>query len=380
MFRHLFKMIWNKKKENFLLLTEMLISFLVLFAVFTLLAYYYHNYRKPMGFEFENVWAVHFSSPLKTTDKDSIHQFFGLMKQNLKSTPGVEEVSYTSVNVPFAQNSIVNNNVDWFSSDESYFRVLNLEMKEGRWFGAEDAGSKSRPVVINEAYKTQLFGNESAVGKFIGDNQEQKIVGVVADTKFDGDYAAAAKGLYNRSDSADIFETMLIRVSPGADAALEANLYKTLAGFMKDSNIEIEHLSNKRKNINYFALVPMIILSIVCGFLIINVALGLFGVLWYNISKRKGEIGLRRAIGASGKSISFQLVSEALILATLSIMLGGFFAIQFPLLDVFDLPPGVYIAGIVLAMLFIYILVLICSFYPGRQASGIYPAVALHED
>jgi len=46
----------------------------------------------------------------------------------------------------------------------------------------------------------------------------------------------------------------------------------------------------------------------------------------------------------------------------------------------FDLPAGVYITGILLSVLFIYGLVLICSLYPGRQASAIYPAVALHED
>ena len=73
-----------------------------------------------------------------------------------------------------------------------------------------------------------------------------------------------------------------------------------MANYMKNSNVEIEHLTNKRKSINYFALVPMIVLLIVACFLIINVALGLFGVLWYNINKRRGEIGLRRAVGATG--------------------------------------------------------------------------------
>jgi putative ABC transport system permease protein len=57
-----------------------------------------------------------------------------------------------------------------------------------------------------------------------------------------------------------------------------------------------------------------------------------------------------------------------------------FFAVQFPLLNVFDLPAGVYIRGIILSVLFIYGLVLICSLYPGKQAAAIYPAVALHED
>jgi putative ABC transport system permease protein len=119
---------------------------------------------------------------------------------------------------------------------------------------------------------------------------------------------------------------------------------------------------------------------IVAGFLIINVALGLFGVLWYNINMRRSEIGLRRALGATGKSISFQLIAESLLLSSLSVLIGCFFAVQFPLMNVFDLPAGIYISAILLSVLFIYTLVIVCALYPGKQAAAIYPAVALHEE
>ncbi len=61
-------------------------------------------------------------------------------------------------------------------------------------------------------------------------------------------------------------------------------------------------------------------------------------------------------------------------------IIGSFFAVQFPLLNVFDLPSMVYIIALLMSIVFIYALVLICSFYPGRQAAAIYPAVALHEE
>jgi putative ABC transport system permease protein len=73
-------------------------------------------------------------------------------------------------------------------------------------------------------------------------------------------------------------------------------------------------------------------------------------------------------------------VWEALILATFSMIIGSFFAIQFPLLNVFDLPAMVYIIALIGSVLFIYLLVFICSLYPGKQAAAIYPAVALHEE
>jgi putative ABC transport system permease protein len=207
-------------------------------------------------------------------------------------------------------------------------------------------------------------------------------MGVIDDIKTDGDYQSAAPGLYNRHDTSAYkwMGKILVKVTPDADAAFEGKLYKVMSNTFKNSNIEIEHLDNKLTAYNKFTLVPLIILSIVAAFLIINVALGIFGVLWYNINKRRGEIGLRRAVGAPGAAVSAQLVYEALILATLSIIIGAFFAVQFPLLNVFDLPASVYLFAMLFAMIFIYLLVLVCSLYPGKQAAAIYPAVALHEE
>ena len=75
MLTHLFKLIWNKKKQNFLLIMEMLVSFMVMFAVFTLIVYYYQNYTRPRGFDFEKVWSVNYRSPQGMTDKDSIASY-----------------------------------------------------------------------------------------------------------------------------------------------------------------------------------------------------------------------------------------------------------------------------------------------------------------
>jgi putative ABC transport system permease protein len=305
--------------------------------------------------------------------------------------PQVKEIGFTNSNIPFSQSSMqtalsYNNkriiSINTYNVDDSYSRVLNMKVLEGRWFGKQDITAKNHPIVINASLKEMLFGNNGAVGKLIGDGNQQKIIGVVADIKYRGDYSISEIGLYNRVDTASFhsLDKILIQVMPNADAAFEGRLYKTIAGYMKNANIEIEHLTNKRKNMNYFYLVPMMVLLIVAGFLIINVALGLFGVLWYNINKRRTEIGLRRAVGASGSSVSGQLVAEALILATLSLIIGSFFAIQFPLLNVFHLPAVVYITAQVFAIGFIYLLVLLCALYPGRQAAAIYPAVALHEE
>jgi len=394
MFKHLFTLIWNKKKRNLLMLAEMLISFLVIFALFTLVVFYYTNYRKPLGFEYENVWVVSFSNPPNTNNMDSVKLMYDGLKQSLKSLPETREISFCSGNIPFYNNQWETsaryngknvNHVNIYTVDDNYKNLMKLQLLEGRWFERGDEIFKDRPVIINESLKKEFFGNESPIGKYLGDilgGNRTKIIGVVGSVKARGDYTMPGLGMYQQIDTGSYrwLDRMMVKVSPRADAAFEGHLYKTLASVLKNSNIEIEHLVDKRRTINYFTLVPMIVSLIVAIFLIINVALGLFGVLWYNINKRKGEIGIRRAIGASGKSVSVQLVSESMILATLSLIIGTFFAMQFPLLNVFDLPTSVYITAIVLSIIFIYLLVFICSLYPGKQAASIYPAVALHEE
>ena len=393
MLKHLFKLIWNKKKQNFLLMSEMLVSFLVIFAVFTLMVFYYTNYKKPIGLDDENLWLVNYNNGNPTKNTDSLNLYYETLRQEMKAMPQVKEVSFCSSNVPFSQNQWTGDahyknaspHTDYYIADDNYRHALNLKLVEGRWFEKNDAAAKNKPVIINEQLKEDLFGAEDPMGKLIGQDAKKlnlKVVGVIQSIKVGGDYSIARAGLYQRADTGSYhdFGKMMVQVTPGTDAAFEGHLYKMLAGYMKNSHVEIEHMANKRKSSNLFSLVPMIVTLIVACFLVINVALGLFGVMWYNINKRRGEIGLRRAIGASGKSVSSQLVTESIILATLSLIVGTFFAIQFPLLNVFDLQAGIYITALVLSIVFIYLLVLVCSLYPGKQAAAIYPAVALHEE
>lgn len=393
MFKHLFKLMWNKKKQNFLLMSEMLISFLVIFAVFTLVVYYYNNYKKPMGFDYDNRWAISYNNGNKSNNTDSLNLFYETLKQTINSMPQVKGVTFCSDNVPLFQNTNggqttfhkIKEQTDMYTVDDNYKDVLNLQLVEGRWFDKQDAAAKYKPVIINNTLKEEFFGNGTAVGQLIGDygdKNKMKVIGVVNTVKAKGDYAATKPGVYYRTDTGSFrwLGKMIVKVTPDADAAFEGKLYKTLANYMKNSDVEIDHLVNKRTSINYFTLIPMMVLLIVACFLIINVAMGLFGVLWYNINKRRGEIGLRRAVGATGKSVSSQLVAEAMILTTFSLIVGSFFAIQFPLLNVFELPASIYLIALLLSVLFIYLLVLVCSLYPGRQAAAIYPAVALHEE
>jgi putative ABC transport system permease protein len=394
MFKHIFKLIWNKRKQNFLFLSEILVSFMVIFAVATLFVFYYQNYSKPQGITYKRVWSVAYSNALKTNHTDSVNLFYENVRRTLISLPQIEEVSFTSANFPYANNMSTTSitykskefdRINHYQVENTYDKVLGMKILEGRWFNKEDGLNNNQNLVINASLKKAMFGDGQAVGKLLGGNEDKnklKIIGVVEDIKTKGDFLPAGNDMYRKLDTAGFkwVGNILLKVSPDADAAFESRLSKLLARTLVNANLEIDHLEDMRTSKNKETIIPMIIFIIIAGFLIINVALGLFGVLWYNINQRRSEIGLRRALGASGHSVSFQLVAESLMLASLSIVVGTFFAIQFPLLNVFNVPSTVYIIALLLSIAFIYLLVILCSLYPGRQAAAILPATALHEE
>ena len=116
--------------------------------------------------------------------------------------------------------------------------------------------------------------------------------------------------------------------------------------------------------------------------LIYNVALGFFGIIWYQTTKRRPEIGLRKAIGANLKDIYFQIIGEAFALSTLALVAGTLFEFLF-LYHVIPIPNMSlkdFLLGYILAISFVYLLTFVCSFIPATLASRVMPAETLREE
>lgn len=387
MIRHLFKLIWNQKRKNLGLSFELLFSFMVLFGVFSFSFFFLKRYGTPLGFEYDKVWAIMLNQN-QTPDSLAI-QDQELMEQRLASFPEIKEFSRSGGNIPFSNYSIINSvnyedkeaGSDFFTADEHFLNTLNLEMVEGRWFTPEDHAAEPQPVVLTQELKEKLFEGDNALGKIIlNDETKCKVIGICNNYRYRGDMEQTRNGMFKFQDPGKSSERILLKVTANADAAFEAKLLSNLQELAPNWSIEINYLDEMRADKIQLRLIPILILSIICGFLIFNVALGLFGVLWQNISKRKDEIGIRRAMGSTQGEITFQFVGETIVLATLSIILGLFFAIQFPLLNIFNVPTDIYIWAIIAAILFIYLLVFICAIFPSAQAAQLHPATALREE
>ena len=399
MLRHLFTLIWNRKRANLLLISEIFFSFVVLFGVGAVLITTAKNYLAPHGFDYEQVWRLEVRAGQNL--KMPRAELDDVLRQ-VKALPGVRTVALTSGNVPFifdTNNSVFQHEgkkspvTNVYDADDQYIEAMQLHLREGRWFAPADDGSHHRPVVISQDLRESLFGNGPALGKIftysdpvvdVKPEDEYLVTGVADPVRMESDFSAAIPSVWMRLLPYDTthWETanVLVRVAPGSGGELQEQIARTVAGVTRQWTTQVRVMDDDRLHRRRYTLVPVVALCIMGLFLIINVALGLFGVLWYNISQRRAEIGLRRAMGATGAGIGWQFLGEMMVVTTFGVVLGVLLAAQFPLLNAFDLPAQPYLLAIGAAAAAVYAITALCAWQPSRLAAAIQPAVALREE
>ena len=404
MIRHVFKLIWNRKRTNFLMMTEIFVSFLVLFAVVALGVYTADNWRRPVGFSIDRVWSVQVDMQQMSDDTfdEAQQESTRQLMLAVAEFPEIEK-SAGAMLAPYQFGSS-NSRYTWHGRQIGYgvaevtdgFKdVLGLDLVEGRWFSKEDDGQNYEAVVINEDMRRDLFGDGPAIGKGInGDRtpddssveRERRVVGVVAayreDGEFDGErnYAIFRKTMIGtderRRDRPP--RNLLIKVRPGTTAEFEERLIKRLQAAAPAWSFEVSTLSSMRDTSNSFAMAPLAAVGLVAAFLMLMVALGLLGVLWQNVTQRTREMGLRRAKGAAKVDVQRQILAEIGVMTTLALLAGVLVAVQFPLLDIiYFVEPRIYAIGLAISVSAIYLLTLACAWYPSRMATRVEPAEAL---
>ncbi len=404
MTRHYLKLIWNRRRTNLLIMVEIFFSFLVVFGVVAMAAYFVNHYRQPLGFSIEDVWAVDVATPyrpspgrtttigdLATTQRQlhlAVQEFpevvalAGAFTVPYGHAQWINDVTVAGRTIAYGVNVVT----------DGFAQVFGLDIVQGRWFGTEDDATAWTPVVINERLARAFFGAKNPVGQVVpqdkpgeGETQkEMRVIGVVSEFRQDGELAEPANYMFERRrpDDASVAEPMhrlAIKVRPGTTAAFEERLVKRMEAVAKDWSFQVQPIDDMRAADLRDALAPLLGGTIIAGFLMLMVAMGLTGVLWQTVTQRTKEIGLRRAKGATIPNIRTQILGELVAMTTLAVLLGTAIAIQFPLLKLFGyVSGGVYAVSLVISALCIYLLTVACAWYPSRMATRIQPAEALH--
>jgi len=419
MTRHLLKLVWNRKRSNVLIAVEILLSFIVLVGVTTLAVFYVDNYRKPLGYDVENIWTISFekhapgrssvtiesgpedaAAARKPVDRGFVGQRARIaqLMMSLRDMPEVESVAAAFV-TPYSSNTW-NSDIEvggkhhrygFNAATDDFARTLGLEVTRGRWFSRDDDGAAWTPVVLNERLAQEVFPDKDPIGQFVdeqrpGDSQgpRMRVVGVIREFRKDGEYAAPENFLFNRNrlDDPDVEvqppNEIVVRVKPGTTAAFEEKAITRLRGAEPEWTFQAEPLTQSRETSHRLWLAPLSAAAVISVFLLIMVAMGLTGVLWLHVTQRTREIGLRRAKGATIVNIQRQLVGEVVVLTSIACLAGVVIIVQFPLLDVFSaVSPMVYGVSVAISLVCIYLLSMACAWVPSRLASAIQPAEAL---
>lgn len=397
MIKHIFRLMWNRKRKNALLIVEIFAAFIVLFALSTYIIYNYNNYVQDLGFNYEEVWAINMDWP--SSEKESVNEKQLQMKQTLQNFSEVEKTALSAWATPFdgggSRTSIMTDEgniiIDILNVDHDYVDIFDLNVTQGRAIMPSDTIGNPKVAMVNQLLVDRLISDKNAIGnhpEFFGKNSIDgtsrggiDVVGVFTDFKKYGPFQDKRGVMIYLHENVDYhFSTLFVKVKKGSTAELEERLLNTVSRIGHNWNIKIERLDELRDDLVSEQMIPIYSYSLIAGFLVINVALGLFGVLWINIQQRKSEIGLRRVIGALAKQIQTQIISETVIMTVIGLVLGLFFAIQVPLLNLYDISSSVYLYAILFSVVFISIIAVVCSAYPSFLASKIAPAITLHED
>jgi putative ABC transport system permease protein len=212
-----------------------------------------------------------------------------------------------------------------------------------------------------------------------------RVVGVFKDFREDGELSGPEPYFFKRTrlsgaDTRPLYN-MVVRVRPGTPAAFEEALMTRLRATIPGSTFQVDPLSKMRRSLMRLKLVPFVAAAMIAAFMLIMVALGMVGVLWQSVARRRREIGLRRALGATARGVSLQVLGELLAVTTAGLLLGATLAVQLPLLGVIAwIGNGVYATAMALAALTVYGLTVAAALYPSWLATQVQPAEALHDE
>jgi len=398
MTRHLFKLVWNRKRTSALLILEIFFSFLVVFVVATLGTYAWDNYKRPLGFSIENVWQLRINSK-KSDDQHTPEESatFARLLREIQSFDAVESAA-GAMGAPYEfgtyQAGLMINkrdvSMEFNEVTPELKDVLGIRLVAGRWFQDGDEKLAWQPVVIDQELARDAFPGEDPLGKrFEQANSdgprprpESRVIGVVDDFRRGGELSGPGNYRFDLKRVGNLEDrpgrAILIKVRPGTPAAFEEQLMARAQGVAPEWSFEVKPLSQLRESSFRLRLMPLIVGGIVAFFLLLMVGLGLIGVLWQNLLQRTREIGLRRAAGASRAEVHRQVLMEQMLLTTLGVGLGTILVAQIPILDLLGFVTGpVFAGGLLVAMGSIYLLSALCALYPSAMAARVQPAEAL---
>jgi putative ABC transport system permease protein len=391
MIRIFFKTIWNNRRRNILVFIELFMISLVMVNLSVYLVNMITIFRIKNCYDTHNVVLIHIR---KKNDEDEkiTEQAFQNLKKVIIANPFVKAVSICNSAIPYNYNTWRDGfkhdsdkiYIDPRLVDIDYAKVMNIKPLKGRWFDETDLGKEVIPMTVSKDIEETNFHGD-ALGKRLENNKiTYEVIGVTDRFKRSDIETPDSFGfIFKEKTEAKKYwgADILIRTNDDKTGSMlaiaESQVYSTLnpENWTIDSLNSLENMHSQQNAENYQRDYLAVIIAL---FIIINVFLGTIGILWYNTNLRINEIGIKRALGSTGKGIKRLLISENMILAAAGLVIVIIIMVQTPSqIGYGKIEPGVQSISIWVSTGVMILLVLLSTWIPATLASKIRPAVAL---
>jgi putative ABC transport system permease protein len=378
-----------------LVVAQLSLSLLLLCGAGLLLNSFIRLTRIDAGFSRANVLAVGVDLPYKQYDASRQLLFHRQLMEGIRALPGVQQVSATDylplqavlfpyeLSLPGSPPPPVNamaRNVE-----PGYFQVLGVPLLAGREFDPSDDARFPVPVVLNAEAARRLLGQGQAVGMHLATQYRSRnlleVIGVAGDVRQLGLRQDPGPQLYLPMKYGSA-RYSIARVAPNA-GDLEAAIRGIV--FRLDPAVPAPDVSTVSTWFEYEVAKPRLYLLILGAFAVIGLlvaAIGIYGVVAFDVARRTPEFGLRMALGATRGDILWLVLSGGVWLITAGVgigVCGGLLATRLLSSQLYEIRPNdpvTFASGCGLLVL----VALLACYLASRRATALEPTVALRHD
>lgn len=286
----------------------------------------------------------------------------------------------------------------WAVGPAHQFSEMTIIMK-GRYLNELDIENKTKHAVIGRLVEQDLFGTKNAVGEFINvGGSAFRVVGVFQDDGGDREERTifipyTTQQLIEKNT--DKIDAMVIGFKPEIGYAGAMAFERSLDRFIREkkyinpndqNGIFIRNIADQLKQNQQFARVLQIIVGFVAFGTIIAGIIGISNIMVFVVKERTKELGIRKALGATPRTVIGTILLESVFITTISGFVGMLIGIAIlssmgeKLKDFFITNPYIDLSMAVFATVILVIFGAIAGYVPARRAARIKPIVALRDE
>uniref|UniRef100_UPI004025822D ABC transporter permease n=1 Tax=Megasphaera micronuciformis TaxID=187326 RepID=UPI004025822D len=308
----------------------------------------------------------------------------------------IKNIDYVAPTVS-ASYQVVNGNENWNTSvygvTPEYLQIRSLTVTSGSFISQADLDSRNRVAVIGSTVAGNLYGSENPVGKNIRvNNQPFKVIGVLekkGQASMGGDQddvvLVPLTTAQERLMGITYIRSINIQVSSSDKIDEVQDQVGTLLrqrhhlGISKEDDFTINNMTSLMETMNSTTATLTLFLGSVAAISLLVGGIGIMNIMIVSVTERTREIGIRKALGATYRTIMTQFLIEAVIIGLIGGILG--IALGISLVEVFkkfaEVPPVITLAPILISFTFSVGIGLFFGIYPARKAARLDPIEAL---